>query len=96
MKIEWTEKATGDLVRLHDFLKAVAPEAAARVVQSLARAPVRLVEFPRLGEKLEAYDPREIRRIVVGDYEMRYEIRAAAIVVLRLWHHREDRAVEGD
>ena len=91
MKIRWTDKAASDLVRLHDFLRPVAPEAAARIVAQLARAPDRLTEFPRLGEKLEAYEPREVRRIVVGDYELRYEIDAGSIIVLRLWHCRERR-----
>ena len=69
----------------------VAPEAAARVVQKLSRAPDRLVDYPRIGEKLEAYAPREVRRILVGNYELRYEIAGGAIFILRLWHCREDR-----
>lgn len=93
MKIRWTDKAASDLARLHDFLRPVAPEAAARVVAQLARAPDRLIEFPRLGEKLEAYEPREVRRIVVGDYELRYEIDAGSIIVLRVWHCRERRGL---
>jgi hypothetical protein len=45
----------------------------------------------RIGEKLEEFDPRRSRRILVGQYEMRYEIQASTIFVLRLWHRREDR-----
>lgn len=92
MKIRWTGKASSDLARLHDHLRPVASEAAARVVQQLARAPNRLLEYPRLGEKLEAYEPREIRRIIVGHYELRYEIAAGTIIILRLWHCRENRS----
>lgn len=95
MKIVWTRRASADLIRLHAFLEPVAPDAAARVVQQLARAPDRLIEYPRIGEKLEAYEPREVRRIVVGHYEMRYEIAGAAIFILRLWHSREDRRESG-
>ncbi len=91
MKVRWTRLATADLVRLHDFLAAVAPEAAARVVQRLAHAPDRLIGFPRIGEKLEAYAPRDVRRIIVGDYEIRYELAHGEIYVLRLWHTRENR-----
>jgi hypothetical protein len=29
--------------------------------------------------------------VLVGDYEVRYEIRESRIYVLRLWHTREDR-----
>jgi len=94
MRIQWTSRAASDLVRLHDHLSPVAPEAAARVVRQLAHAPDRLLDFPRIGEKLEAYSPREVRRIVVGDYELRYEIAAATIFILRLWHCRENRGVD--
>src|SRR3546814_13915914 len=59
MKIQWTSKASSDLVRLHEHLGPVAHEAAARVVQQIAHAPDRLIDYPRIGEKLEAYEPRE-------------------------------------
>lgn len=92
MRIVWTGRASADLVRLHAFLEPVAPDAAAHIVQQLAHAPDRLVDFPRIGEKLDAYAPREVRRIIVGRYEMRYEIADAVIFILRLWHSREDRS----
>ena len=94
MKIQWTSKASSDLVRLYEHLRPVAPETAARVVQQLSRAPDRLLDFPRIGEKLEAYEPREVRRIIVGDYELRYEIADATIFILRLWHSRENRSLD--
>ncbi|WP_070932654.1 type II toxin-antitoxin system RelE/ParE family toxin [Edaphosphingomonas haloaromaticamans] len=96
MKIQWTSKASSDLVRLHEHLSPVAPEAAARVVQQLAHAPDRLLDYPRIGEKLEAYEPREVRRVIVGNYEMRYEIAAGTIFILRLWHCRENRSFESE
>jgi len=91
MKVEWTEAAKADLVRLHAFLEPVAPEAAARAIQNLALAPERLVEHPRIGEKLDLYAPREVRRIRVGRYDLHYEIASATILILRLWHGRKDR-----
>lgn len=96
VKIQWTSKASSDLVRLHDHLRPVAPDAAARIVQQLARAPNRLLDYPRIGEKLEAYAPREVRRITVGNYELRYEMAAATIFILRLWHCRENRTFEAE
>lgn len=91
MKVKWTTMALSDLVRLHDFLQPVNQRAAARVVQSLTKAPARLQKHPRIGEQLEEFEPREVRRILVGRYEMRYEIRESTLYVLRLWHTREDR-----
>ncbi|HBP5743471.1 type II toxin-antitoxin system RelE/ParE family toxin [Pseudomonas aeruginosa] len=66
-------------------------EAAARTVQQLTSAPTALLTNPRLGERLEEFEPRDVRRILIGHYEMRYEILDSCIYVLRLWHTREDR-----
>ncbi len=92
MKLKWTNKALSDLVRLHEFLVVVNQQAAAQTVQSLSAAPRRLLEQLRIGEQLEEFGPREVRRILVGHYEMRYEIQDSTIYVLRLWHTREDRS----
>ncbi|MFC3322690.1 type II toxin-antitoxin system RelE/ParE family toxin [Mesorhizobium cantuariense] len=91
MELKWTSKALSDLVRLHDFLASTNSQAAARAVQALTAAPARLVEYPRIGERLEEFEPLEVRRILIGNYEIRYEIRNDTISVLRLWHTREDR-----
>jgi plasmid stabilization system protein ParE len=91
MKIHWTGRAVSDLVRLYEFLEPLNPAAAARTVQSLTVAPRRLAVHPRLGEKLEEFEHREIRRILVGSYEVRYEVREDTIFILRLWHAREQR-----
>ena len=91
MVLKWTNKALSDLVRLYKFLEPVNQSAAARVVQSLADAPTILLSNPRIGEQLFEFNPREIRRILVGKYELRYEIQESTIYVLRLWHTHEDR-----
>jgi len=91
IKLKWTSKALADLARLYDFLAPVNKQAAAHTVQSLTAAPNRLKEHPRIGEKLEEFEPREVRRILVRDYEMRYEIQEFTIYVLRIWHTKEDR-----
>ena len=91
MEVKWSSKALADLDRLFAFLAPVNRRAAARTVQSLVAAPARLLEHPRLGERLEEFEPREVRRILVGKYDMRYELRGSLIYVLRVWHTREDR-----
>lgn len=96
MRIRWTRSASSDLVRLYEHLRPVAPAAAARVVRQLAHAPDRLLEYPRIGEKIEAYEPREVRRIIVGNYELRYEISGGDVFVLRLWHCRENRSFDSE
>ncbi len=91
MELKWTSKAQSDLVRLYEFLFLVNQSAAARVVQSLTNTPTTLLTNPRIGEQLIEFKPREVRRLLVGKYEIRYEIQESTIYVLRLWHTREDR-----
>lgn len=91
MRIEWTSKALGDLARLYEFLALLNQSAAARLVQSLTRAPNSLVNNPRIGEKLDEFLPQEVRRILVGQYEIRYAINGEIIYILRVWHTREER-----
>jgi plasmid stabilization system protein ParE len=92
MKITWTRAAMGDLGRLYEFLRPVNQAAAAKVVQRLTDAPELLAQQPKIGTRLTEFEPREVRFILVGDYEMRYEILADGnIWILRLWHTREFR-----
>lgn len=91
MVVKWTSKALTDLVRLYEFLAPVNKLAAARTVQSLTATPNTLIDNPRIGEKLEEFEPREVRRILVGNYELPYEIYDAVIYIVRLWHTREER-----
>jgi plasmid stabilization system protein ParE len=91
MELSWTGKALSDLERLYDFLLPVDKLAAARAIQALTNAPSILLSNPRIGEQLFQFEPREVRRILVRQYEMRYEILDETIYVLRLWHTREDR-----
>lgn len=58
----------------------------------LSEAPDRLVDFPRMGGKLDDYAPREMRRIIVSNYELRYEIVGDTVFIVRVWHCREDRS----
>jgi plasmid stabilization system protein ParE len=91
MELKWTSRALSDLARLYEFLASANQPAAARAVQSLTKAPTILLINPRIGEQLFEFEPREIRRIQAGSYEVRYEIQKSTIYVLRLWHTRERR-----
>jgi plasmid stabilization system protein ParE len=66
MTLVWTSKALSDLAHLYDFLAPVNKPAAARVVQGLIQAPTILLTNPRIGEQLFQFEPREVRRILVG------------------------------
>lgn len=91
MALRWTASARADLVRLHDFLEPVNPRAAALAVRQLVAGAKRIPRRPRLGQRLRAFAPREVRRMLIGDYEIRYELTARDLFVLRIFHTREDR-----
>ncbi len=91
MILRWTTSAERDLVRLHAFLVTINPRAATQVVRQLIAGAEQLIQYPQLGIKLEEFLPRDVRRMIIGDYELRYELTDEAIYILRLWHGREDR-----
>jgi plasmid stabilization system protein ParE len=65
--------------------------AAARVVRAVVSRVRRIPAQPRLGEKLTGFGERDVRRVLVQRYEVRYEIVESDIYVLRVFHAGEDR-----
>ncbi|WP_391570485.1 type II toxin-antitoxin system RelE/ParE family toxin [Serratia ficaria] len=76
---------------MFELLASVNHAAAANTVQALVAAPKVLRDNPRIGEKLDEFMPHEVRRILVGRYEMRYQLQSSTIYILRIWHTREER-----
>ena len=91
MSLRWTRSAYADLQRIHEFLAPVNPQAAARSVRTIVARVRRIPSQPRLGEKLPGFGGREVRRVLVQTYEVRYEITGTDVYVLRIFHTREDR-----
>jgi plasmid stabilization system protein ParE len=89
--IEWSAEAKEDLVRLHWFLLERSERAASSAVQRLIQAPMSLADQPRRGPVVERYLPREVRRLLVGAYELLYEVRGNDIYVVSIFHTREER-----
>ena len=91
MPLRWTRAAHADLIRIHEFLASVDEPAAARAVQAVVARVRRIPQQPRLGEQLTGFDDREVRRVLARGYEIRYEVVASDLYVLRIFHTREDR-----
>ena len=91
MRIDWADEALDDVARLVEFLSAHSARAAGELLDLLFAAPDRLLVTPRLGQRVERDGPEEVRHIFVNNYELRYQVMDHAIVVLRIWHAREDR-----
>ncbi|MCT4704850.1 type II toxin-antitoxin system RelE/ParE family toxin [Enterobacteriaceae bacterium H16N7] len=54
-------------------------------------APVNLVTNPQSGASLSEFEPREVRRLILGNYALRYELKDEIVHILRVWHNRENR-----
>ena len=91
MALRWTESAYADLRRLYDFPEPINPTAAVRAVRAIFNRIERIPAQPRLGERLPRFGPREVRRVLVAKYEIRYELTNSDVLVLRICHAREDR-----
>ena len=89
MPLRFTRSATRDLTRLRDFIAQHDPEAAARVSTRLRRVIRLLADQPALGQAVDGLP--DVRDLVAGDYVVRYTVHDECVVVLRVWHGREDR-----
>lgn len=90
--LRWAPDAVQDLVRLREFLGHENPGAAARAALRIREAAAVLRDQPELGR---AVDDEDFRDLVApfggGSYVLRYRIDEDAVVVVRVWHSREDR-----
>ena len=91
VRLVWSGKASSDLLRLSEFLMPASPLAASRAIVEIIKAPERLLAAPRAGAIVEKSARRQVRRILVKAYEIRYEVVGDEITVLRVFHEREDR-----
>ena len=91
MEIKWTDTALADLDRLYHFLAQKNKSAAGKTIQTISKAPSQLALMPRIGERLTQFDNREVRRMFVNQYEIRYEINEKTIFIVQIWHTRENR-----
>lgn len=92
MNLVYAEQAVADLVRLRDFISEKNPSAAARVAHELISRIEYLRAFPDMGRTVaQAPQPQIVRDAVLGKYIVRYTAHAEAVVILRIWHHFEER-----
>ena len=91
MALRWTTSARTDLVRLHEFLEQANPRSAALAVRHIVAGAKRIPARPRLGQRLRQFAGREVRRVLIGDYEIRFELAGRDVFLLRIFHTREDR-----
>lgn len=91
MQIVWSSKAMLDLNRVIQFLEPKSLRAAQQRRCDIIEGVEQLLSMPRMGALVESLATHEVRRTLIGDYELRYQISLSHIEVLHIWHTREDR-----
>jgi plasmid stabilization system protein ParE len=92
-KVVWRERALEDISRLYDFLFEKNEEAAKKAAQVILRGSSLLEDSPKLGRPMA--DGTERRELFIpfgsGFYVLRYFLTNDAVVLVRVWHSRENR-----
>lgn len=89
--IVWSDSALDRVTEFLDFIAEDNPPAARRIVQDLFDRVQALADHPYLGRRLlEGIDP-SLRRIVIGNYIVVYEVLEArgTISIVAARHHRQ-------
>ncbi|SRR6266540_1252122 len=92
-KVAWRERALEDINRLYDFLSKKNEEVAARAAQVILRGSSLLEDSPRIGRPMSDGSGRRELFIPFGSgfYVLRYFLTSGTVVIVRVWHGREDR-----
>lgn len=89
MKLIFTATATRYFVRLREYIRKQNPQAAQKVSSLLKQNIQTLVEQPNMGTPVEGLE--DFRELVARDYIVRYRLVPNEIVILKIWHGKEDR-----
>ena len=92
-ELRWLPDALQDLTRLDNFIRSHSPDTANRAIHTIREAAENLLEFPELGPP---WSPApEFRQLFIPfgarGYVLRYRIEDHRIVIVRVWHTRENR-----
>ncbi len=92
MTIRFTEEALDDLNRLRGFLLTAVDEPLAnRITNQLVGSLQTLSAHPEKGVVVKRMSVnRSVRDLFVHNYCVRYRLSHNEIIILRLWHQREN------
>lgn len=96
-KVVWLPEALEDMGRLRLFLEDKSPSASARMAKTVLDGVALLRDFSERGKPLN--DGTHRRELYLpfgsGAYVLRYRIDGEIVVIIRVWHSREDRSGVG-
>ena len=93
IELQWSNDALADLNRFAAFLQEQSPELAGMVADAVIVRTQILSRHPRLGRPIAGRE--EYRQLVLqvlgGDYIFQYRYDGTNLVILRVFHAREER-----
>jgi len=93
-RVIWLPEAISDLRRLRDFMRIHDPDAASRTANRILEGVRKLQMFPLLGRPVPNIHHPEVRDLfnpfAQGGYWLRYALAHEEIIVVRIWHTREE------
>jgi plasmid stabilization system protein ParE len=93
MKLRWLPSAFQDIERLYEFLLEKDPNAAANAMELILAGSEQLLDMPKIGRPLD--DDTGRRELFLpfgaGAYVLRYKLDGDVVVIIRVWHSREQR-----
>jgi plasmid stabilization system protein ParE len=95
-RIVWLNAAVSDLARLREFIRVNNPAAADRAAKRIIQAVDKISAYPSIGRPvLDIKQKQAFRDLFIpfaqGGYWLRYAVTKDEIVLVRIWHGRENR-----
>ena len=92
--LRWLPEAVLDLTRLREFIHVHNPDAAARAARRIREAAHKLQIMPFAGRPVPGIEP-PLRDLFVhfgqAGYWLRYMVTDDEIIIVKIWHGRENR-----
>ena len=96
MKLRFSRSAVDDLKRLRQFIAEKNRPAAQRMAEYLVRKINNLCHQPNMGVLVgDKLNPR-LRDLITKDYKIRYLADNREVLILKIWHQKEDDEVSLD
>ena len=87
MKLRWTERATDQLIGVHDYIAQSSPECASAVAERIfARPEPQLIDFPYSGSVVPEYGRKDIREVFSDSYRIIHQVLPGEVRVLAVIH----------
>jgi plasmid stabilization system protein ParE len=95
LKLKWLPESLLDLARLREFIRVHNPGAAQRAGKRIRESAQKLTVHPHLGRPVLDIDRPTLRDLFIpfgqDGYWLRYAVLEDAILIVKIWHGRENR-----